>query len=134
MIYGNVTDWMTYAAARGDNSPSSASATDATAALQRASDYIRTRYALRLGLSETDANVIEATYIAASYDLATPNFWQRTYTPSQAKTLTKAGDIQWTVVKDQGGAKGADAQLPTSPAIDALFMGARYSGAALFVI
>tara|TARA_R110000868_G_scaffold348974_2_gene610142 strand:- start:14402 stop:14800 length:399 start_codon:yes stop_codon:yes gene_type:complete len=132
MIYGNIIDWRSYALARGDNAPTAASDPDATASLQRASDYIRTRYVIRLGLADDDANVIEATYIAAGYDLATPNFWATTFTPAQAKVLTKVDAIQWTVI--DGGASGMDAQLPTSPAIDALFLGKRAYGFGGFVV
>ena len=136
MIYGNLTDWRAYATARGNSATTVASDADATAALQRASDYIRTRYALRLKLPADDSNVIEGTYIAAAYDIASPGFWQSTYTPAQAKALTRAGDIQWTVVKDDrpGNLRGADAQIPTSPAIEALFPGSSYSGVAFMVI
>lgn len=119
----SVSGWIDYAALRGtvvaDNTASAQ-------ALQRARDYIRTRYMIRLGLDDDDANVIEATYIAAGYDLASPNFWQKTYTPAQAKVLTQAGKIQWTPVKS--GGMGSDAQLPVSPAIEALFAGATSFG------
>lgn len=117
MAYGTVADWIAYAALRGvtvvDN-------TDAAQALQRGSDYIRTRYVTRLGYAEDDERVIEAAYIAAGYELTTPGFWSATYTGSQTKVLTKVGDISWTPV--EGGSRGADSMLPTSPAIDALLM------------
>jgi hypothetical protein len=100
--------------------------------LQRASDYIRTRYVIRLGLEATDANVIEATYIAAGYDIAAPGFWAKTFTAASAKVLTGVGDIKWTPLT--GIMSGADAQLPTSPAIDALFIGGRAYGAGIFVV
>jgi len=127
-MYGTVTDWIAYAALRGsvvaDDVPS-------VQALQRASDYIRTRYVLRLGLEATDANVIEATYIAAGYDIAAPGFWAKTFTAASAKVLVGVGDIKWQIV---GGVSGADAQLPTSPAIDALFIGGRTYDAGIFVV
>lgn len=120
MTYGNIADWRTYASDRGNSAPTSASDADANAALLRASDYIRTRYVLRIGgLDGTEANVIEATYIAAGYELTAPGFWAKTFTPSQAKVLTKVDQISWTPV-EQKGMIGADAMLPTSPAIDAL--------------
>ena len=131
MIYGDIAGWRAYALARGDNAPTSASDADATASLQRASDYIRTRYVIRLGLEATDANVIEATYIAAGYDVGEPGFWAKTFTSASAKVLIGVGDIKWQVV---GGGTGADAQLPTSPAIDALFIGGRAYGAGIFVV
>lgn len=120
-MYGNTTDWRSYASARGDEGPSEASDGDASAALQRASDYIRTRYALRLGLDGSEDNTIEATYIAASYELSKPGFWSKTFTPNQAKVLTKVDQISWTPV-DHKGITGADTVLPTSPAIDALML------------
>lgn len=132
MIFGNIADWRAYALARGDSAPTAASDGDATASLQRASDYIRTRYVIRNGLEADDPNVIEATYIAASLDLANPGFWQKTYTPAQAKVLTKVDAIQWTVTDT--GMKGSDAQLPVSPAIEALFAGSSLYGAAVMVV
>ena len=131
-VYSNIADWRAYALARGDSAPTDASDTDAGASLQRASDYIRTRYVIRNGLEATDANVIEATHIAASLDLASPGFWQQPFTPAQAKVLTQAGKIQWTVA--DGNVKGSDAQLPVSPAIEALFAGSRLYGAAVMVV
>jgi len=131
VIYSNIADWRAYALARGDNAPTGASDVDATASLQRASDYIRTRYVIRLGLEATDANVIEATHIAAGYDIAAPGFWAKTFTAASAKVLIGVGDIKWQIV---GGVTGADAQLPTSPAIDALFIGARAYGGRIFVV
>lgn len=113
----NVTDWIAYAVLRGD---AVAAGDLADQALQRASDYIRTRYVLRLGLAETDAAVIEATYIAAQSEITTPGFWSTVFTPSQAKVLTKVDKIEWSPIG--GGSKGADSMLPTSPAIEALLM------------
>lgn len=59
--------------------------------------------------------VIEAARIEA----VTPGFFSRTYTPSEAKVLTGAGQISWTVV----GGKGKDAMVPTSTVIEALLAG-----------
>jgi len=126
MIIGNVTDYIAYAADRG-TTVIDEPATDQS--LQRASDYIRTRYVIRYNLDVTSEAVIEATYIAAGYDLASPGFWQKTFTPAQAKVLTKVDDIQWTVTGD--GSK-SDSQLPTSPAIEALL--APYSGSGAFLL
>ncbi len=89
-----------------------AAATDelATAALIRASDYIR--FPLR---GEPDGRVrpltfmppgyelplvVEAAYIAASFELATPGFFSRTYTASEQKVLTEVKGIKWTVTGD----------------------------------
>ena len=114
-----VADWITYAALRGLTVTDDAASAQA---LTRASDYIRTRYVLRFS-NEYDidsAQAVEATYIAAAYELKTPGFWAKTFTPSQVKVLTGVGEIKWSVVDT--GMKGADAQLPTSPAIDALLI------------
>jgi hypothetical protein len=47
--------------------------------------------------------------------------------------LTKVDNIQWTVTDT--GMKGIDAQLPTSPAIDALLVPlTRYGMPAVFVV
>ena len=119
MAYGTIADWRAYAAARGNDAPANASDVDASAALERASDYIRTRYVIRMNLDEAAENVIEATYIAASLDLAQPGLWATTFTPSQARVLTKVDSFSWTPVSSSIGF-GADKMLPTSPAIDAL--------------
>jgi hypothetical protein len=123
-MYGTVANWIIYAALRGNVVANDAASAQA---LQRASDYIRTRYVLRLAPAyDADSEAtIEATYIAASYDLASPGFWAKTFTPSQTKVLTKAGDISWTPVSSMGHTSLVDAMLPTSPAIDALFFGAQ---------
>lgn len=130
MIYGNITDWRAYALARGNTAPTNASDTDATAALQRASDYIRLRYVVRLDLEGTEDSVIEATYIAAGYDIDKPGFWTATYTPGIGKVLTEVKGIKWTLAGGSSSVSGgtADAMLPLSPAIEALFAG--YGGVA----
>ena len=128
MMYGSVADWITYAGLRGTVIANDAAA---AASLQRASDYIRTRYVIRLGLEATDANVIEATYVAAGYDIAAPGFWAKTFTAASAKVLVGVGDIKWEVV---GGGTGSDTQLPTSPAIEALLVPYGGSGALMFVV
>jgi hypothetical protein len=127
-IYSTIADWRTYATARGNSAPADATDTLATQALQRASDYIRTRYVLPMGLSGTADNVVEATHIAAGYELTTPGFWSTTFTPAQQKTLTEVKGIRWTVSDNAAMDKGYNAQLPVSPAIDALFGGTSNSG------
>jgi hypothetical protein len=124
-MYGTLVDLRAYAAARGDTAPTAATDAAATAALVRASDYIRTRYVLRLGLSAPEANVdvIEATYIAARREIATPGFWSTTYTPTAVKTLVQVDSIRWQAAdKAQGGLSGRDLVVPMDPAIDALLM------------
>ena len=119
MTYGTIADWRTYAAERGNNAPTAAADDVATQALIRASDYIRMHYVMRFGsqCSETDAAVVEATYIAASHELTTPGFFTTAITLSQAKVLTKVDAIQWTPIKSDAG---IDSMIPTSSAIDAL--------------
>jgi len=124
-MYGTLIDFRAYATARGDTAPTAATDPVATAALVRASDYIRTRYVLRLGLSapEADEAVIEATYIAARREIATPGFWSATFTPSSVKTLVAVEGIRWKEA-DPGkvGFTGRDLVTPMDPAIDALLM------------
>jgi hypothetical protein len=120
--------------ARGNSAPTDASDADATAARQRASDYIRTRYVLPLGLSGDAGNVIEATHIAAGYELTKPGFWSTTFTPAQQKVLTEVKGIRWTVSGNATMEKGFTGQVPVSPAIDALFGGTSNSGLFLGVV
>lgn len=121
--YGTIAGWRAYATERGNQAPTLVADPLATAALTRASDYIRTRYVLRMraGTTGTEPEVVEATYIAASLDLAAPGFWSKTYTASQVKVLTRVDSISWTPVAQSGG-MFADDMLPTSPAIEALLM------------
>lgn len=124
-MYGTLIDFRAYATARGDAAPTAATDPVATAALVRASDYIRTRYVLRLGISspETDAAVIEATYIAARREIGTPGFWTATYTPASAKTLVAVDSIKWQAADNSKlGLSGRDLVVPFDPAIDALLM------------
>jgi len=118
-MYGTLADWRAYALARGNSAPTDATDTDANAALQRASDYIRLRYVTRYGLDDTADAVSEAAYIAADQELSSPGFWSATFTPSQMKTLTKADVISWTPIM-QEGYKGSDLMQPISPLIEAL--------------
>ena len=133
-IYSTIAAWRSYALARGDRAPTDAADGEASAALLRASDYIRTRYVLPLRLSGDADNVVEAAHIAASYELTTPGFWTTTFTPAQAKVLTGVDSIRWTVQANAGMDKGYNAQLPVSPAIDALFGGTSNTGVYLGVI
>lgn len=133
-VYSSLTDWRAYAAARGNSAPGDATDTAAEQALQRASDYIRTRYVLPNGLDDTADNVAEATNIAAGYELDTPGFWSKTFTPAQQKILTEAAGVKWTVSANAGNNTGYNSQTPVSPAIDALFGGTASSGLFMGVI
>jgi hypothetical protein len=117
-MYGTVEDWRTYATARGDESPSNVTTTVAQAALVRASDYIETVYVQHFtGSYDGSLVAVEyATYEAAKLELATPGFFNKTFTPDQQKVLTEAKGIKWTPV---GDASGADAARPISTSVEA---------------
>ena len=110
-----VAEWVAFAADRGDTIANDAAS---AAALVRASDYIARFYTNRLTRTAPEDVTDKATYIAAGFELATPGFFSKTFTPDQQKVLTKAGDIQWTA---RGNASGADAATPISTSIEALF-------------
>lgn len=110
-----VAGWITYAAARGTTVADDA---DSAAALVRAADYIEYHYLNRVGSTPPDTISDNATYEAATLELATPGFWTKTFTPDQQKVLTKVGDIQWSV---RGSASGTDAATPVSTKIEAMF-------------
>lgn len=119
-MYGDLTAFRTYQAARGNQAPSTASDADATAALVRASDYIMTNYVLRFADQHKDPPpdaVLASAYIAAGIELGKPGFFSATYTPDQRKALVAVGDIKWQVV---GDASGGDGVTPVSNQIDAL--------------
>lgn len=113
-MIGTIADWRAYATERGDNSPTAASDSLATAALVRASDYITYTYVARFlpGYDETVPEVEFAAYEAATLELATPGFWSKTYTPSQQKVMTGFAAIKWTPVE---GADSADAYVNATP-------------------
>jgi len=127
-MYGTLVGWRAYALARGDSAPTDASDTLASAALVRASDYVRSRYIVNLA-SPNAADTTpsgytlplgeEGAYIAASFELETPGFFSKTFTPAQQKVLTKAGSVSWTVVGE--GASGIYGASPTSTLLDAFF-------------
>ena len=118
-MYGTVAEWITYAAARG------VTIADDEASLQalvRASDYIKYSY-VSLFVSpydETSPNVEEATYEAAKLELATPNFFSKTFTPSQQKVLTGVDTVKWTVVTPESKNRAAADASPRSTLIDAM--------------
>lgn len=126
-MYGSLAGWRAYAAARGDNAPTTANDATATAALVRGSDMIRLRYVPLLLASYgvdfvplgSDLPLVEeAAYIAASYELSTPGFFSKTWTAAEQKVLTEVKGIKWTVV---GDSSGIYASMPRSTLIDALF-------------
>ena len=128
MAYGTIAAWRAYATARGNTAPAAAKDELATAALNRASDYIRFRYVANLlagydPLTFTPPGydlplVVEAAYIAASFELATPGFFSKTYTASEQKVLTEVKGIKWSVTGDSSKTYAA---MPSSTLIDAMF-------------
>ncbi|MCC0013877.1 MAG: hypothetical protein H6881_08365 [Rhodobiaceae bacterium] len=125
-MYGTIADWRTYAAARGNDAPTSASDELATEALVRASDYIQWSYVARFVLpyDATADGVEEATYEAANLELATPGFFSKTFTTDQQKVLTEVRGIKWTPVKSSSTERSAQMATPRSTLIDAML--ARY--------
>ncbi|GGA64919.1 hypothetical protein [Pelagibacterium lentulum] len=121
-MYGTIEDWRAYALARGDNAPTQASDTLATAALVRASDYIRFHYVEHF-LPHCDASmpfVEEATYIAASLELATPGFFSTNIVPNEAIAEVAAGSAR---VKFRDGADPVAGAVPVVTMIDAMLAG-----------
>ncbi|MDT8328342.1 MAG: hypothetical protein RQ750_13305 [Roseovarius sp.] len=126
-----VAGWIAYAAERGDTITDDAAS---AAALKRGEDYIRARYVIRFSemYDGTEPEVDEATYIAAKEELATPGFWSTTFTPSEARVLTRVDAIQWTPVSS--GVSGRDAFAPVSTMIENLLLPFTRDGApAVFV-
>lgn len=127
-MYGTIAGWRAYALARGNSAPTSAIDADATAALVRASDYVRSRYIVNLFSPNTAETIpsgytlalgVEGAYIAAAFELTTSGFFSKTFTPAQQKVLTKAGGVSWSVVGE--GAKEIYGASPTSTLLDAYF-------------
>ena len=100
-MYTNTTNWLAYAAARGESAPSAATVADQDAALQRADDYIRRTYVRHfdplVDVSEAGvaADLAEAVHVAASLELAEPGLFSKTFTVSDLKTLTQVGELEW---------------------------------------
>jgi hypothetical protein len=123
MMIGDIASWRTYAADRGNDAPTNASDTDATAALTRASDYITHHYVRRFltGYDATSDYVEEAAYEAATLELATPGFFSKTFTEGQQKVLTGIDSIKWTPIKsDAKSVRSGMLYAPTSTIIDAM--------------
>lgn len=120
-MYGTLTEWRAYASERGDNAPTDASNESATAALVRASDHIKFGYVANFsaGYDETVEAVEYATYEAALFELATPGFFSKTYTPDQQKVLTQVDKIKWSM-KDASGDLERDMAAPVSTRVDAM--------------
>ncbi len=113
MIYGDTEGVKAYWTARGVGTLGDDLAI--SAALQRASDFIRFHYVAEFVALAPDDVIIEATYEAAKIEIDTPNFFNRTYTPAEAKVLTEVKGIKWEVVGK--GREGA--MTPVSTMIEA---------------
>lgn len=123
-MYGTIADWRAYALARGDNSPTAADDDLATAALVRASDYIKFHYVTRFvgAYGEASEGVEEATYIAAGLELSKPNFFTKTYSPAEQKVLTGVDSIKWTVTGKPEDINGIPQAAPVHSMIDAMLL------------
>lgn len=115
MIYGDLDGLRAHALARGYSADLSDDAA-ASAALQRASDYIRFFYVERFVRTVDDQIVTDATYEAAQIEASSPGFFNRTFTPAEAKVLTEVKGIKWQIV----GKNGEGAMTPTSTIINAM--------------
>ncbi len=104
-MYTTLSDWLAFAAARGDVLPAEASAEDQAAALQRGDDYVRRTYVSAFATSvdltsdEVLAALAEAVHLAAGLELASVGSLSATLTTANQKTLTKVGDLEWDVPK-----------------------------------
>lgn len=121
-MYGTLAGWRAYASERGNTAPTSADDAVATAALVRASDYIKYQYVSRLlpGYDETLSVVEPATYEAATLELGTVGFFTRTYTPSERTVLTGVGSISFTPV-GAGSSSNFASAVPRSVLIEGMF-------------
>lgn len=120
-MYGTLAGWRTYATERGNAAPTEASDADATAALVRASDYIKFEYVSRLlsGYDETLDVVELATYEAANQELASAGFWVKAFTPSEQRIVTRVGEISFQPVGESTGKVGFS--TPRSTLIERMF-------------
>lgn len=126
-MYGTIAGWRTFAAERGNLAPTDASDADATAALVRASDYIRRRYILRSSYTGTEDVVEEATYIAADLELSSAGYWLKVVTPGESKVLTEVKGIKWTPVSVSVGF-GSGVMQRVSVDIEQLLLPTSYDG------
>lgn len=126
-MYGTLEGWRSYAEQRGNTKPRTASDELATAALLRASDYIRVYYAKPNSVDTIDppADYVECTYVIASYELDTPNLFTvvTTERASGNKVLTKVEGIEWTPVSPYMPAPGKKSYIPVSSFVEALIGG-----------
>lgn len=131
-MIGTLEGFRAYSAARGNTAPTDADDSDATAALVRASDHIQFGYVARFaaGFDAASPNVETAAYEAAALELATPNFFSRTFTPGERKVLTEVKGIKWEVV----GGDNSDSAAPRSTRIDDMLMPYLAAGPGVFAV
>lgn len=135
-MYGTIADWRSYALDRGNSAPTDADDAVATQALVRASDYVKYSYVQHFlsGYDDTLEEVELATYEAANLELATPGFFNTTFTPDQQKVLTEVKGIKWTPVGEMSGADGA---RPIATKIEAMlecYVGDKNAGVGFMAI
>lgn len=119
MSLGTVDGWIAYAAASGGVVESNDVSSQA---LVRAQRYINAIYITRF-IAPADENsdgVEDAVYEAAKLELATPNFFNRTFTPAQQRVLTGVDSIRWTVVTPNSRNRAGAQASPISTIIDGL--------------
>lgn len=117
MIYGSIAAWRVYATERGNGAPAEATDPVASAALQRASDYIFFHYEKK-AICTIPADVLEAAaYEAANLELTTPGLFRTSYTPAEAKVLTEVDGIKWTLI---GDGMTVSSMMPVSSIIEAM--------------
>lgn len=126
----SVSALITYAAERGTTVVDGPATSQA---ITRATDHITFSYVSRFasGYTIDSPNVDAATYEAAMIEIATPNFFTKTYTPSEQKVLTEAKGLKWTMT---GGKSGAQASTPTSTKIEAMLRPYMSYGIGLMVV
>jgi len=95
-MYGSLSGWQDYVDARGITGQT---ITDpgSLPVLVRASDYIKYHYVVNF-MSRYDDTVPEvelATYEAACLENITPGFFDRTFSPGEAKMLVAVDSIRW---------------------------------------
>ena len=76
-----------------------------------------TAWGMAIAGDATPAAVVNSVYAAAYAEMKSPGTLSATYTPGQAKVLTKVGDISWTPVQ---GATGATSWMPVLTVVEGL--------------
>jgi len=99
-MIGSVADFIAHASARGNDAPGDAPASEASAALVRAGDYLRAHY--RVAVENEVAELENAAYLVAAVELASPGAMSRTYTSGERKVLSEVKGIKWQIVPGDG--------------------------------